>query len=483
MRRTLMIMVAAAAVVASGAPAASAASTGAGRSAPDLAAGGWGTAEVVPGSAALNEEGSAGTASVSCPSAGNCAVGGTYSTLIKGHDHTRPFVDNETNGKWGRARQVPGMTALRVGPDSSVVSVSCASAGNCAVGGIYYEGPFDNNREAFVASEADGTWGTAQAVSGFPGNSDAELRSVSCGAVGDCSAGGGYYPSGGGDVQAFVVDETGGTWGAAEEVPGTAALNLGGNAEVSSVSCTSAGNCSAGGYYKDGNGAQQAFVVTETGGTWGAAKEVPGTATLDAGGSAQLVDVSCSAAGTCSAGGDYGSSSGAGVFVVSEKGGTWGTARAVAGTDELTSLSCASAGNCSAGGYYLDATTQEDYPFVVNQAHGTWGTAEQVPGITTINPTGSAYLTSLSCGAAGGCSAAGYYDVNGFAGTQAWVVTETSGSWGDAENIPGTSAGSPDGSGGSSAGPVSCATATHCVAGGGTTDSSGAGQAFVVSRT
>jgi hypothetical protein len=44
----------------------------------------------------------------------------------------------------------------------------------------------------------------------------------------------------------------------------TAALNRGGNAGVSSVSCASAGNCSAGGFYKDSSGHQQAFVVSQT---------------------------------------------------------------------------------------------------------------------------------------------------------------------------------------------------------------------------
>jgi hypothetical protein len=34
-----------------------------------------------------------------------------------------------------------------------------------------------------------------------------------------------------------------------------------------SVSCASAGNCSAGGDYTDGAGRQQAFVVAETNGT------------------------------------------------------------------------------------------------------------------------------------------------------------------------------------------------------------------------
>ena len=57
---------------------------------------------------------------------------------------------------------------------------------------------------------------------------------------------------------------SGGTWGAAEEVPGTAALNTGGVAGISSVSCASAGNCSASGFYKDHSSHKQVFVVGET---------------------------------------------------------------------------------------------------------------------------------------------------------------------------------------------------------------------------
>src|SRR5487761_1200686 len=75
-----------------------------------------------------------------------------------------------------------------------------------------------------------------------------------------------------------------GTWGSAIEVPGTAALNKGGAASIASVSCATAGNCSAGGRYVDGSGHSQVFVTGETNGSWGTAKEVPGTAALNKGG-------------------------------------------------------------------------------------------------------------------------------------------------------------------------------------------------------
>ena len=109
-------------------------------------------------------------------------------------------------------------------------------------------------------------------------------------------------------------------WGTAQGVPGTAALNRGGSAGTDSVSCASAGNCSGGGLYFDSSGHEQAFVVSQVSGTWGTALEVPGTAALNRGGNAVIGSVSCAAAGNCSAGGSYEDSSGhEQAFVVSER--------------------------------------------------------------------------------------------------------------------------------------------------------------------
>jgi hypothetical protein len=169
---------------------------------------------------------------------------------------------------------------------------------------------------------------------------------------------------------------SGDTWGTAEEVPGTATLNQGDSAQVESVSCASAGNCSAGGFYTDSSGHAHAFVVSQAGGTWGTAEEVPGTATLNTRGLAAIRSVSCASAGNCSAGGRYTDSSGhTQPFVVSQAGGTWRKAEEVPGTGTLNtggfaviaSVSCASAGNCSAGGYYGDRFGHSQ-AFVVSQS-------------------------------------------------------------------------------------------------------------------
>ena len=84
------------------------------------------------------------------------------------------------------------------------------------------------------------------------------------------------------------------------------------------MSCTSAGNCSAGGSYGIAFNEQQAFVVSENNGTWSKAIEVPGSAALDTGGSAQIASVSCTSARYCVAAGNYTDSSGnGGAFLVS----------------------------------------------------------------------------------------------------------------------------------------------------------------------
>jgi hypothetical protein len=61
------------------------------------------------------------------------------------------------------------------------------------------------------------------------------------------------------NTQAYVLTEIGGTWRPALNVPGTTAQS-----SVASVSCTPAGHCAAGGVNPDSSGHYQAFVVSRT---------------------------------------------------------------------------------------------------------------------------------------------------------------------------------------------------------------------------
>src|SRR6266487_4207865 len=105
-------------------------------------------------------------------------------------------------GSWRRAIEVPGLGALNKGRFAMVLSVSCASAGNCVAGGVYRDRR--GHQQGFVVSQRRGRWGTAIEV---PGLGNAEVLSVSCASAGNCAAGGDYWVNRRGHVHGFVVSQ------------------------------------------------------------------------------------------------------------------------------------------------------------------------------------------------------------------------------------------------------------------------------------
>jgi len=466
-----------------GAGVAGAAGPGAGS--PGAAGASWRHAIEVPGLGALNAGGDAFVAGVSCKSAGSCGAGGSY---MDGSGHFQAFVVSQRNGRWGKAIEVPGSGALNAGGGAGIASVSCASPGNCAAVGDYREA--SAHLQTFVVNERNGRWTKAIEVPGsgaLNAGGNADIGSVSCASVGNCTAGG-LYTDSSGHAQALVVSERNGRWGKAVKVPGSGALNAGGAADITSVSCASAGNCAAGGFYHGASDHLQALLVTQRNGRWGKAIEVPGSRALNAGGSAEIRSVSCPSAGSCAAGGFYTGSSGhVQAFVVSQRNGRWGKAIEVPGSGGLNtggnalikSLSCPAAGNCAAGGIYRDSSANRE-AFVVSQRNGRWDKAIEVPGSGALNAGGGAEVSSVSCPSAGNCAAGGFYlDISG--NLQALVVTEQSGHWTKAIEVPGSGALNAGGNGAVNS--VSCSSPGKCVAGGRYSDDNDSGQGFVVMRT
>jgi len=463
---------------------AGAATVAAAEARPAMASGTWGTAHPIPGLAALNVGGDAWINMVSCASAGNCSVGGSY--LNRRHGEFQAFVASETGGTWGTAREVPGTATLNAGFEASVTSLSCASAGNCSAGGFYTDA--SDNEQAFVVTETNGTWGAAQEVPGVGAKNtggQARITSVSCAAPGDCSAVG-FFRLPSFTSRAFTVTQTNGAWGTAKAFPGLAARK--GSQTVSSVSCASVGNCSAGGSFSDSSRHAQAYVVSEKNGTWGTAIPTPGVAALNTGGRALITALSCGAPDNCGAAGTYQSAGRVHGFVVSENNGIWGTAQQVPGLAALgndgagiDSMSCASAGNCSAGGTYLQISSAAIHSqvFVVGEKNGTWGTATPLPGAATLNKGGGALTGAVSCATAGNCAIAGSYtDAAGHG--QAFVASQANGTWGTAQEVPGTAALNSLGAGEGSS--VSCGAVGKCAAGGYYADTTGQ-QVFVVNQS
>ena len=228
----------------------------------------WGKAIRFPfPTAMLDADGGYGITDLFCDSAGSCAAtGGAPSVSV--------FVVNKTHGTWGKPIPVPGLEPLEEGGSDAVMrALSCTTARFCTAGGSYTVGmnPDDSSTghvEPFLVTETNGVWGTAFTPPGFDDLNEGEfsdLFSISCATATSCAAGG-MYTDDSHRQQGFVVSETNGVWGEAIEVPGSAALSVGHNengsdAEVDQVVCATADSCTAGGFYTDRAGHQQAFVT------------------------------------------------------------------------------------------------------------------------------------------------------------------------------------------------------------------------------
>jgi hypothetical protein len=240
-------------------------------------------------------------------------------------------------------------------------------------------------------TESGGTWGPVTNFSGF--TSTAQVTSVSCTAAGDCTAVGGTDA---GDP--FYVTESSGVWGSPTVVTpaGTAGI-------FASVSCSDASDCTAVG--EDQNAptyADRPFYATESGGVWGAATVVSGAGTLGV-----FYSVSCSDATDCTAvggaGGDVSSGVYTGAIAATESGGTWGDFAFVPklnGKDggHLDSVSCWSATNCTAIGA---KGAKGNRPSFATDSGGTWAPLMGNEPIATAE-------VSVSCTGALACTAVGY---------------------------------------------------------------------------
>ncbi len=324
-------------------------------------------------------------------------------------------------------------------------------------------------------AQAASTWGLVLplhlATTIVPGQITS-INAISCSSVGNCSAGGTYSTKSG--EQAFVVNERQGAWGNAAPIPSVSALDVGGSAALTSMSCGSVGDCSAVGTYLDSSYDQQTFVVNETDGTWSTAIELPGLAALGQVGSSTVSNIWCGAAGNCAVGFSMSASSGGSVVgVANEASGTWSSAMPLPGSASLFEgsgtnsydISCSSAGNCGVSGTYDGASGSQG--FVDNEIDGIWGMVAAVPGLSQLDILSKANFDSISCSAPGDCSAGGSYAASESASgstyyPEAFIVSEMNGVWGNAIEVPGTAALNVGGD--ATVSSISCGSPGNCVA-------------------
>jgi hypothetical protein len=339
-----------------------------------------------------------------------------------------------------------------------VVAVATVTAG-LALGGLAAA-----TGSAAATAESGGAWGVAQQINAtmnkaaYPG-----IGSLSCTAAGDCT----------GIAARYAVTEKNGVWSAAQTIPGTP----GAIRSHPVIDCTSPGNCVAAGGYTTGKHTYRAFTVAQVNGTWRKAQLISDHA-LSGRISDTATTLSCTTAGNCTAAGEYTTKTGTGVFTIAEVRGSWKAAKtlpgiarfagAKSGSATVTSLSCAGTGYCAVAGSYLNAATKATTAFVASETSGNWAAARQVPGLTSVG-SGDSTVAMVSCGQVRYCLA------GGSVGKVAFIASQVSGTWQSATTVPGLAAlgsenANPVTFQASHVAAVSCSAGTDCTIAGGYND-------------
>jgi hypothetical protein len=330
-----------------------------------------------------------------------------------------PFAISEKGGKWQHAKLLLDRAADDTARYEDLV-VSCPSAGNCAAGGERLDA---TGTTVFVTVQKNGTWGPLQTIVGSL-STTSYPTSISCPKAGGCTIGGLYQVTG--ENEGWVADEKpDGSWTPVMQ-PVSSLVNAGGIANINQVSCGLPGYCVAVGYYTDSSDVAHGYIAQERNHAWDAPFVLPGNPASD------LSAVSCDALGDCEVGGNLIPGD---AFVVREKDFTWsgittlpGFKQLNAGRDAaLSAISCRTKGNCSAGGSYSDAKKRQQ-GFVASEKNGKWAKAIEVPGLGALNTLPSAAVQSVSCASPGNCAAGGTYYVPGEY-PHAFLVSELNGIW------------------------------------------------------
>ena len=405
-----------------------------------------------------------------------------------------PAGATSTTPRWNVAKvaSLPsGATGL---PSGFLPALGCASAGNCSAGGAYVDA--SSHTQGLVLNEVRGVWTAPTkliAPTGSASDPGLTVNSIACGAVGDCVAVGSYDDDKG-YAQSFVVSEVRGVWQRAREVrlPANAegASQL---SEVHSVSCWSAGNCSAVGSYLDGTqpvGHSEGMVINEVRGTWGPAQEVKLPADANANPYALLNQIIC-VKGRCVGVGSYAGANGTTQgLVVNGANGSWsrgltvvlpGNANAYPDAD-VSEVACVSPVNCTALGTYTNVAGHDE-GFTITESNATWqdALAMVMPSDAATNPHTFFYgYGGLACASIGNCSAGGQYLV-GTTQYEGFFINEVNGVWQPATQMMLPSGALMAGKNGGVVA-VSCRSAGNCSAGAAYDDGSDRYQALVVNE-
>jgi hypothetical protein len=306
---------------------------------------------------------------------------------------------------------------IEVEGEAVLNGVSCPNVGNCTAVGSY-EGP-GGKGEAMIAVEGgSGTWSATGPITAPPAaEEEIVLQAISCPSIGTCEAVGRYQDSSS-DYHSWAVSVTAGAAGQPEPVTPPSDSVPGGASETGlvTISCPSAGVCTAAGDYSFGlGGAGMApTVVPITGGIPGMAVKlaIPANGLPEGEQSALVNAISCSDAIDCvTAGTDVAPLPVP--TVGAETGASWSSLSPLplgsgASGGAAAALSCTSAEDCLISGLQLRITPSlegEVSTFLTNSAGPLSATTSSLPNATvgqpyqaTLQASGGSGVNSWSIG-------------------------------------------------------------------------------------
>jgi hypothetical protein len=269
---------------------------------------------------------------VSCTAAKACTAVGSDTA----DNQVEPLAERWNGTSW-TVQSVPNPSGKT---DGQLTGVSCASATACVAVGTASDS--SNNAETI----ADIWNGTSWTVKTIPAQAGSGIHSVSCASATACTA------VGAGLAGTLAASWNGTKWTiqSTDDPAGSTGATLNG------VSCMSASDCLAVGSYNDGS-TEVTLSEFWNGTSW----TLHSTPPLSAAKSSELVSVSCTAVGPCTAVGELTKSGHNHPTLLAEQwsGTKWGVQNTVTPPgskgSELTGVSCLSGIDCTAVGYYSNS--------------------------------------------------------------------------------------------------------------------------------
>ena len=343
---------------------------------------------------------------VSCTAPGYCTAAGEY--------NQRAITQTSTNGVWAPAVEA-NFTSDTVrgydGPNDSFNSISCYFRGYCTAVGEFTSGDY---RSPMTATSTNGVWGPVTPVnlpSSLDHEADTSYSQVSCSAPGFCTATGYSYSYADGFTNTFTSTSTMGVWGE---------LVILMNTKIVALSCTQPGYCTGAGSYRK-NGDDAAMTITMTAGAWfmfgPEAVYIDPAKESSQYPQSELTAISCTAPGYCTAVGNYSDANDNGqVLLTTSTQDLWSSVAVSNAQDslgnspeypDLTAVSCSSPGNCTAAGSVFESN--QSLAAILSQNDGVWSPFVVATLGSDVTSTPYSYFSSISCSGPTSCTAAGAY--------------------------------------------------------------------------